>query len=139
MLKQISPCLLFIVLCSIGCDDSASGGPDAPQDAFIQMVDGGEVDGTPTDADSTPNDLGLTPVDVIAADIGTPDECLEDNGGCGDALYWRCADRPDEPPTCTLIANDDYSALTEGVESSGVVPPRQSCGPWTQCIPSRRR
>lgn len=31
------------------------------------------------------------------------DECAEDNGGCGDALYWSCTNNEAAPPTCADV------------------------------------
>src|SRR5690606_8449897 len=64
------------------------------------------------------------------ADVGEPDadvepdidECAVDNGGCGDALIYRCVDQVRAAPTCeqVLAAGSLYPAFgTQGLADFG--------------------
>ena len=93
--------------------------------------------GTPADASSnTPPDANVI-VDAGAADAGVEDvgveclegterqgdecvdinECLVDNGGCGNAERWRCENQVAQAPRCIFDCSADQRPLLEGVDA----------------------
>jgi len=64
---------------------------------------------------------------LICADV---DECLTDNGGCGDPAFYACTNNVDAPPTCAdinecLVSNGGCDALSQCTNQAGALP---SCG-----------
>ncbi|WP_437836049.1 M60 family metallopeptidase [Sorangium sp. So ce1153] len=45
------------------------------------------------------------------------DECLTDNGGCGDPALFACQNVAGAPPACEFLPAQDHAALTQGVTS----------------------
>ena len=81
----------------------ADGDADTDGDADVD----GDTDVEPPECPDGTERIGDECVDI--------DECLEDNGGCGDPTLWTCENQEAAPPVCTFDAIVDVAALTDGV------------------------
>lgn len=100
-------CLAVWTVVAVGC---ASESPD--------KTDGGDASGTSAqvdsgspDGDTDDPDCGEFRVPDGAGGCEDIDECAEDNGGCGDPVYWDCANVDGAPPECTDV---DECAVDNG-------------------------
>jgi hypothetical protein len=110
--------LRFALLLSL----SACTGKDSPEgderpvDTGDTNADTGAGDGDDTDADTDdPPPECEDGTELIGDECVDIDECLEDNGGCGDPTVWICENQEAAPPVCTFDPSADLTALTTGV------------------------
>ncbi len=94
----------------------SDGGSSA--DGGSPPIDGGDDAGAP---DAGPSDAGPqcpdgTTLDEQGACIDI-DECLVDNGGCGEAPAWTCRNRYAGAPQCLFDCIPDQTALMTGVSA----------------------
>ncbi|WP_437929881.1 M60 family metallopeptidase [Sorangium sp. So ce291] len=57
---------------------------------------------------------------VTANLFGDINECLTDNGGCGDPALFACRSATAAPPACEFLPAKDHAALTQGITSIDV-------------------
>ena len=103
---------IALLLALVACDP---GGKDAPGNA------GDDTAASDTDTDTDTEDTDDEPpeceegTELVGDECVDIDECLEDNGGCGDPSIWTCENQEAAPPVCTYDASADLAALTDGV------------------------
>jgi hypothetical protein len=117
--------LLLVLFWLAGCPQAVVA--PLPNDGGV-AVDAGAppADGSAGDAgvslpDAAPVDSGPDcPEGTEAGDDGQCvdiDECLVDNGGCGEAPAWTCRNRYAGAPQCVFDCAPDQSQLMAGVEA----------------------
>ena len=84
--------LFAFTICLTACPPPEGGGSGSGEDqGASDGSDDGSVDGSEQDAglgcDTCPDGTALNSSDCLCEDI---DECLTNNGGCGDARYIIC-------------------------------------------------
>ncbi|MBN96021.1 MAG: hypothetical protein CL928_18425 [Deltaproteobacteria bacterium] len=100
-LRSLLAVSIALLLVGAGCgtaDDDDSAGDD--DDTAGDDDDSAGDDDVTTDDDDSAADDDDSAGDDDDVDI---DECATNNGGCGDALYWSCANNPGASPTCSDI------------------------------------
>ena len=118
---------LIGVLLLAACTPSKTGSSPAVPDDTAPVDSGDAVDtDADTDADTgtdTDTDTDTAPpecpdgTEAIGDDCVDIDECLEDNGGCGDPTHWVCENQEAAPPVCTFDPTADIASLNAGVGS----------------------
>ncbi len=100
---------------------ACAGEPDAPsEDVYVGDTDLPDTD-LPHDSGGTEGDSGIDCGPWLQPDgaggCEDANECLEDNGGCGDPDEWDCENLEAQAPACHYNWTADWRILTADVET----------------------